>query len=517
MVIINQALKRLDKCHGTITDQQAAVEVNIHNSFQRLQEILDVRKAQLISQLHQIIQSKLKSLEDQKSQLTTTQAQIKKSLDSVKKIIKKDPHHVLKMRTNTTKQVEELSAPIQPDLLLPCTEADLQYSGSADTLADCRLYGHLSGPSLDPSKCNATGYALEVASMVEESTVSVQAVSYKGEPFCQPIAVECYLVSEVVAGTKVLGRVERTGQSIYKVSYQPTVKGKHSLHIKVDGQHIKGSPFSVTALESSIQKIGASVHSTTEVNGPHSVTLNREQELVISGVRDHSLHVLNFKTMSRWSLRSRGEIRFPMGVTTDKDGNILLVDSGNHCALKLTAKGQILDKGKEQLCKSPYGITFNSTNNKVYITDMYNHCVQVLNSDLTFFSSFGSHGNGKGQFTCPQGITCDGAGNVYVTENHRVQVFTAEGRFLRTFGRYGQGEGELNFASGVAVDANGLVYVSEANNHRVSVFTPGGLFVKAFGKCGRKPGQFVHPRGLAVDSKGVVYVCDIDNNRIQMF
>ena len=75
-----------------------------------------------------------------------------------------------------------------------------------------------------------------------------------------------------------------------------------------------------------------------------------------------------------------------------------------------------------------------------------NHCVQVLNSDLTFSSSFGKCGSGKGQFDYPRGIACDSTGKVYVADrdNHRVQVFTAEGKFLKMFGRHGDGRGELS-------------------------------------------------------------------------
>ena len=75
----------------------------------------------------------------------------------------------------------------------------------------------------------------------------------------------------------------------------------------------------------------------------------------------------------------------------------------------------------------PYGITFNASNNKVYVADTNNHQVQVLNSDLTSSSVFGKRGGGKGQFNSPSGIACDSTRRVYVvnTNNHCVQVFTA--------------------------------------------------------------------------------------------
>ena len=44
------------------------------------------------------------------------------------------------------------------------------------------------------------------------------------------------------------------------------------------------------------------------------------------------------------------------------------------------------------------------------------HCVQVMNSDLTFSSIFGKEGSGKGQFSSPRGIACDSTGKVYVAD-----------------------------------------------------------------------------------------------------
>ncbi len=88
----------------------------------------------------------------------------------------------------------------------------------------------------------------------------------------------------------------------------------------------------------------------------------------------------------------------------------------------------------------PSGITFNATNDKVYVADTDNDRVQVLNSDLTFSSSFGKESSGKGQFNNPRDIACDRTGKVYVADfdNRRIQVFTAEGKFLIDVAREGE-------------------------------------------------------------------------------
>ena len=73
--IMKKALEQLKKCSVEISDQREVIERNIHGSFTRLREILIVRETELIGQLHQMTQSKLKSLAVQIDQIETTLAQ----------------------------------------------------------------------------------------------------------------------------------------------------------------------------------------------------------------------------------------------------------------------------------------------------------------------------------------------------------------------------------------------------------------------------------------------------------
>ena len=61
---------------------------------------------------------------------------------------------------------------------------------------------------------------------------------------------------------------------------------------------------------------------------------------------------------------------------------------------------------------------------------------------------------------------------MYVTEfgNNRVSVFTCEGEFLTSFGTFGNGPGQFNGPRGIAVDKNGVVYVSDTDNNRLQIF-----------------------------------------------
>ena len=517
---ITKALAQLDARCAEISDQRAAVEADVHTAFGKLQHILDTRKTELIGQLHHITQRKLKGLAVQRDQLETTLAQLSSCLGFMRESLKTgSQEEVLLMKSSVVKQVKELTTTFPPDMLKPSTEADAIFSALADVATACRNYGQVSAPGLpDPSKCHATGKGI-AAVVGEMSTAVLQAVNFKGQPCEEPIqSSECELVSEL-SGTRTRGSVERKGQSQYEINYQPTIKGRHQLLVKVEGQHIRGSPFTISA-KSPVEKLGTPILTLHRVNGPWGVAINQRGEVIVAEYDGHCVSVFSpsGEKVRTFGTRGSGQGQFwyPCGVAVDDEWNILVTDGVHHRIQKFTPEGQFLTavgaKGQGPLqFDLPTDIVLNAANKKVYVTDCWNHRVQVLNSDLTFSSSFGKRGSGKGQFASPRGIACDSTGKVYVADcgNHRVQVFTAEGKFLKMFGRWGDGRGEQSGPIGVAIDSNDVVFVSEGGNSRVSVFTSEGVFVTLFGSRGEGPGQFKEPCGIAVDNSGVAYVCDL--------
>jgi tripartite motif-containing protein 2/3/tripartite motif-containing protein 71 len=82
----------------------------------------------------------------------------------------------------------------------------------------------------------------------------------------------------------------------------------------------------------------------------------------------------------------------------------------------------------DYMCVSPDG-------KSLYISDRWNHRVQVFDLDGHFKFTFGAPGNKPGQFQEPKQIAFDQQGNVYVVDrlNDRVQVFTPQGQLISTF------------------------------------------------------------------------------------
>ncbi len=511
---ITTALAELDTRSKEISDQGGIIEASIHDTTRQLHDILDVRKTELIDQKHCITQRKLKNLAIQREEMKTIQVKLRSLQDSVnERLMAGNDAETLKTNINILKQVKKLATPFE---LEPNTDADTTFSAIPDITTLCKEYGEVSSPTLiDPQQCQVSG-SLDVAEVGEKSSIRLQVINYNGESHNVPIQsiIKCVLVSEITHDT-VKGIVERRGLSQYEISYKPIIKGRHQLHIKVEDQHIRGSPFPV-AVYLRVEKIGTPIQTTItrlRVKEPWGIAFNHRGDVVVS---ERGGDCVSIFSPSGKKIRSFGTGGSPCGVAVNGEGNIIVTNKKNHRIQKLTAEGEFItsvgSKGNGRLqFRSPHGITYNRTNDKVYVVDN-NHRVTRLNSDLTFSCSFGKKGSGKGQLKEPYDIACDSTGKVYVADrnNHRIQVFTAEGTSLGMFGRRGQGRGELLQPISITIDTSDRVYVGDSNQ-RISVFTSDGVFITSFVR------EFKGRLGLAVDASGVLYACDRDNNRIQLF
>jgi DNA-binding beta-propeller fold protein YncE len=88
-----------------------------------------------------------------------------------------------------------------------------------------------------------------------------------------------------------------------------------------------------------------------------------------------------------------------------------------------------------------------------------------LDEKFSFFSKLGSHGQGDGEFSSPQGIAVDIEGNIYVADssNFRIQKFNSEG-FITKWGSQGNDLGQFQYPIDVEIDSDGTVYVLDQSN-----------------------------------------------------
>ena len=514
---VNEALVQIDEHSKAVKSKRDVIVADIQQKTREFQAMLDVRKDELIGQLDETSQQMLKNLATQKDEVETIQIQLASCLPFVRESLRTGSQgEVMKVKKTVVRQIKEIINSIKLEKLYPCESPNVSFLVSPEMLQCCKQFGEVCKVNISAENSYATGKGLKIAVPGEEAMAIVCICDVEGRAYPEPVeSLTCELISNS-SHNDIKGIVKIIEAGKYEVCYQPTSRGRHQLHIKVEGEHIKGSPFPVT-VKLPIQKLGTPLRTISGVNQPWGVAINQKGEIIVAEHRGNCVSLFNSEGQKVRSFGSygagNGQFNEAYGVAIDDNGDILVTDGGNNRIQKFSADGKYLTsvgtQGSGQLqFQYPIGIRIHPLTKRIYVADHNNHRVQILNPDLSYFSSIGSSGSGPGQLTKPEDVAFDGT-NVYVvdTGNHRIQVFTEDGRFLRHIG-----EGSLAWPTVIIINGENEMYVSEHNNQRVSVFTTQGKYLASFGQ-----NEPQWPCGIAVDQSGMIYVADYANNCLKIF
>ena len=267
----------------------------------------------------------------------------------------------------------------------------------------------------------------------------------------------------------------------FQVKLIPKVPGTYNITVKINGDKLVSSPFTVQVKERRIDVVGELDLKGEIPQNPDGIAVNSKGLIAVS---DHERHT------------------------------ILIFDKEGKFVRKLGCYG----KNPGQL-HNPAGVTFLN-NDEILVADDYNHRIQQFNVQTgNFVKSFGKKGTGDGEFQNPEGICMDGEGHVVVADywNNRIQVLTKDGKPVLKF--RDSGPGELSGPTGCIYYKN-MFIVSDSLNNCLKVFDSSGKFLYKIGEEGEADGQLSHPWGLCVEKYGNrqnLLVCDWRNGRIQQF
>ncbi|MFY0599644.1 MAG: cadherin domain-containing protein [Cyclobacteriaceae bacterium] len=241
----------------------------------------------------------------------------------------------------------------------------------------------------------------------------------------------------------------------------------------------------------------------------------------------------------------------PTGVAVDIQGNVFVVENGNHLIRKIDPSGNVTTlagagsegsadgQGTAASFFNPFGIAVDSQGN-VFVAEELNHLIRKIDPSgnvTTLAGTAGTVGSADGQgtaasFNSPAGVTVDSQGNVFVADfdNHLIRKIDPSGNVTTFAGKAGivgsaDGQGtaaSFNSPAGVTVDSQGNVLVVENGNHLIRKIDPSGnvTTLAGAGTQGSADGQgtaasFTNPFGIAVDSQDNVFVADFDNHLIR--
>ncbi|MCG6943882.1 MAG: NHL repeat-containing protein, partial [Deltaproteobacteria bacterium] len=248
-----------------------------------------------------------------------------------------------------------------------------------------------------------------------------------------------------------------------------------------------------------------------QFNKPTDVAVSKEGLIyVVDGV-NHKIKIFNPKGAYVSSIgregSGSGEFRSPLGIDIDDSGKIYIADSGNQRVQILDAGGSFIAEIKLPAHNGhgadPTDVAVDTTNKKCYISDNDNHRVLAYDlSTLTLIDTYGRPGAGRDRFRYPFLMALGQGQKLYVVDviNTRVQVLNSQGSFVAEIGGWGVEKGEFFRPKGVAVDKNNRVYVSDSYTGVIQVFEPNGEFYGALSdpESGTVK-KFRTPMGLFID------------------
>src|SRR5271165_559386 len=135
--------------------------------------------------------------------------------------------------------------------------------------------------------------------------------------------------------------------------------------------------------------------------------------------------------------------------------------------------------------------------------------------------TYGTPGNGTGQFEKIAGLAHDATGRMYISDSsldHLVRIDNMKGANWTQLGSMGTGNLHFSSPAGVAIDSKGKIWVADAGNNRIVRFDDmNGTNWTAFGAAGTGAKEFSGPSAIAFDAQGRIYVADQGNGRLVRF
>jgi sugar lactone lactonase YvrE len=226
-------------------------------------------------------------------------------------------------------------------------------------------------------------------------------------------------------------------------------------------------------------------------------------------------HLLAFRQVDHANLPSEGAmLPAPRGLTFNAQGELFVLDNAGR-VLVYDAQGKLARQWwmPEYSAGKPEGACVLH-DGRVAIADTHYHRVLFFDHQGNPAGSWGSLGEGPGQFIYTVAVTQDARGFVYVAEyggNDRVQKFTPDGGYVLTIGKPGMEPGEFQRASGVSWK-EGIVYVADSINNRVHAFRDDGTFLNVIADA--KSAGLHYPYDMALSPDGTLWLAEYGGNRI---
>lgn len=284
------------------------------------------------------------------------------------------------------------------------------------------------------------------------------------------------------------------------------------------------------------------------LNNPFDVAFAANGDMVFSDTFNHCIRQVEARTGIIRNVAGTGErgcsgdggpataalLNEPYGVVVARNGNIFFADRLNGRVRRIDPAGGI-DTVAHAGLKEPNGLALDPNQTRLYIADVSDHRVRVLDLASGALSTFAGTGaaehSGDGGPALEAGIfgaravafAPDGA--LYVMERQGSSIRRIRDGVIETVagtptvrGYEGDGgdAGKAVFAAPkeMAVDAEGAIYVVDTENHAIRRIDGKSWIVETI--AGPSTGAGLgRPHGAAVGPDGAIYIGDSETHRVR--
>ena len=513
---LSEAHNNIDKMKKKIRRQGDEMDKKIDQHYNKLVQKLMKQKEQVKQQAHNAVSQNEKALTVQLKEVEYAQAEVfsmKELKDAIEKSSDQEALSVKKQLIDRMQQITDKFNKLNTDSLQSAT---MEFVPSKESFPQFgQLFTHI-----DPGAC-------EVVNLPNHITVGKELkfsiiTKYCNGSQCSIGGSQVSVQLESNAGEVTSAQVRDKNDGSYMASVVVQQSGEMKLSAFVNGQQIKGSPYSVVVHDyTRVGKPSKIVNNDGNIGGPWGIAFGKNGMWAVADKTKHCVYIFDGQDQLIRKVGSRGngngQLCYPEGVTFDSSNHLYVADHNNYRIQVFDVNGKYLHQfgskglGNSQL-NYPTGIT--TYNDKVFVAESINHRISVFHTNGQF-----SHIIGKGQLGQPYDVTVNTNNQLLAADisHHCIYIFTLDGNYISKFTSCGSDRGQLSDPRSLTTDLYGFILVADTGNNRVSIFNKDGKFIHCFGSRGSDDGKFMYPYGIAISSNGNIYVSDGNNKRVQIF
>ena len=519
-------IRQLNEDYAKLIQQGEDVKRDVQNVVDNLIAVIEAKKQNIFSAVENQTSKSLESLTKCKNNIEEQIAVIESSLEKAENLLTRSINAELVQLKKSLEIILEGADQTEPidghpeGLLVRLTfvknrkflnTVNTQEIGSLENLHQTKA-----------SQCIAESKGLEQVTVGSDAQFVLTTRNVQGRQcYNKQDRVTVEITDEQGRECVTEVRINDNKDGSYKISYSPKEQGRYKVTVKVNGEHVLVSPFTVKGQPFKVRPVlsfGTNGSSVGMFQYPWGVAVNARDEIAVTDHWNHRVQIFRrLRSFGRQGNKN-GEIDCPTGIAFHKNGNIFVVDRDNARIQIFSGVGEYVSSfgGKGSLdsqLSNPIGLFVDSDGN-IIVADTGNKLIKIFSPDGKFQMKIG----GQGPFTYPiHCIQCDRYLIVSDYKEHCLKVYDRNGNFQYKFGKQGGGDGEFNEPCCLMVNKSGHLMVCDTGNHRIQVFQPNGKFVGKFGIKGSNLGEFEFLYSVAVLSNDRIVVSDPMNHRMQIF